>query len=171
MGASFGFGYFLVLVVTQQFLIPMHLALRILLGISFVVSCGIVFGLELQYDCTECTPIGIADIWTVSWIPMLSYAMAFVIMTTMFWICYFPISCIKSQFAKSIITTIAVVVCSALCFTPYIGLFGSFSSESNSTLPFEYENMTCPDIRCINYKNFTREVPTNIGDVWTEFHS
>ena len=29
----------------------------------------------------------------------------------------------------------------------YLSLSCSFSSESNSTLPFEYENMTCPDIR------------------------
>ena len=64
---TFGFGYFLVLVISQQFLVPMHLAFRIFLGVVFVVSLGLTFGLKLQYDCTKCEAIGFGKLWTISW--------------------------------------------------------------------------------------------------------
>ena len=57
----------MVLVVTQQFLVPMHLAFRVLLAVLFVLSCGLTFGLKLQYDCTKCAAIGFDKIWTISW--------------------------------------------------------------------------------------------------------
>jgi len=171
---TFGFGYFLVLVVTQQFLIPMHLAFRILLGVLFLLSCGLTFGLKLQYDCTKCEAIGFGKIWTISWIPMLSYIMAFVAMPALFWLSYLFISRLKNKTGKAVASAIALVLCGAVCFLPYFGLFANFGgggTSSNYTnaelLGMKLNATRCPDIRCMGYENFTREVPREIDELFS----